>query len=519
MPSTFTSRLRLELQATGENTDTWGERLNTVCELIEDALAGITTVNTTGGTSILTTANSDTDEARRAAIKVTGTLVSNAIIQIPAVSKVYIIINATSGDFTVSVKTSSGAAAVLGQGAIGIAFCDGTDTRLISGVAEGDVPTNVNNLTIINDLIVQGQTTLQDLTVQGDTIFDGGTVTFINGATIDLPDGTVTIDDLSQEVFDTLPQRVVVELNPEAGATLTADMFRTFHLKNCVILDAYICLGENVSSSGAVTMDVKRGAGAGTSIFDTLPSVQEGDSTSEEAGGTLAVINSVQKTVGASLVRFKATVTAAGTGVTGAKLYLHILGGSGVVYEAPSVPVAEGRSTGVIEMWGGSSAPTGAYLCDGSAKSRTTDADLFAVIGTTYGAGDGSTTFNVPNFPGRSPIGAGSGSGLTTRAEGDTGGAESVQLSATESGMPSHSHTGSTDAAASSGSVDIPKVAASGVGAWGVSNDDPIGGNESFDVSHSHSHTVTVNAAAAQAAAAAHNNMMPFLAVNFIIWR
>lgn len=64
--------------------------------------------------------------------------------------------------------------------------------------------------------------------------------------------------------------------------------------------------------------------------------------------------------------------------------------------------------SGVILAFGGSSAPAGYILCNGSAVSRTTFASLFSVIGTTYGVGDGSTTFNVPNMMGVFARGAGS---------------------------------------------------------------------------------------------------------------
>lgn len=57
-------------------------------------------------------------------------------------------------------------------------------------------------------------------------------------------------------------------------------------------------------------------------------------------------------------------------------------------------------SSGLIVAFAGSTAPAGWLICDGSAVSRTTYADLFAAIGTTYGAGDGSTTFNLPDFSG-----------------------------------------------------------------------------------------------------------------------
>ena len=56
-------------------------------------------------------------------------------------------------------------------------------------------------------------------------------------------------------------------------------------------------------------------------------------------------------------------------------------------------------------MWGTGTAPTGWLLCTGTAVSRSTYAALFAVIGTTFGSGDGSTTFNVPNYTNRTPYG------------------------------------------------------------------------------------------------------------------
>ncbi len=82
--------------------------------------------------------------------------------------------------------------------------------------------------------------------------------------------------------------------------------------------------------------------------------------------------------------------------------------------------------------------PSGFLACDGAAVSRATYADLFAVIGTTHGAGDGVTTFNLPDARGRSAVGTGQGSGLTNRALGATGGAESHTL--TEAQMPMHGH-------------------------------------------------------------------------------
>ncbi len=82
---------------------------------------------------------------------------------------------------------------------------------------------------------------------------------------------------------------------------------------------------------------------------------------------------------------------------------------------------AAGLPSGAIIAYGGAAAPNGYLMCNGAAVSRTTYAALFAVIGTTYGSGDGSTTFNIPDLRQRFPLGkADSGTGNTL---GGTGGA------------------------------------------------------------------------------------------------
>lgn len=89
---------------------------------------------------------------------------------------------------------------------------------------------------------------------------------------------------------------------------------------------------------------------------------------------------------------------------------------------------------GIVMPFAGSTAPQGYLLCDGSAVSRTDYADLFTAIGTTYGAGDGSTTFNLPNLSGRVVLGV-----SQSHALGTTGGEATHTL--TEQEMPAHSHT------------------------------------------------------------------------------
>lgn len=94
--------------------------------------------------------------------------------------------------------------------------------------------------------------------------------------------------------------------------------------------------------------------------------------------------------------------------------------------------------TGAISMFAGSSAPTDWLLCDGSAVSRTTYSGLFTVLSTTYGSGDGSTTFNLPDLKGKVPVGYNSAD-TSFDALGETGGAKTHTLTVAE--MPSHTHT------------------------------------------------------------------------------
>jgi microcystin-dependent protein len=146
--------------------------------------------------------------------------------------------------------------------------------------------------------------------------------------------------------------------------------------------------------------------------------------------------------------------------------------------------------SGVISAFGGSTAPTGWLLCDGTAVSRTTYSALFALIGTTYGAGDTTTTFNLPNLKGRVPVGRDN-----TQTEfdtlGETGGEKAVTL--TEAQMPSHNHS-------------INPAMIVGTGSGGINNYAPMGNNPSQAVS-------TFDAGSDQA----HNNLQPYLVINYII--
>lgn len=103
---------------------------------------------------------------------------------------------------------------------------------------------------------------------------------------------------------------------------------------------------------------------------------------------------------------------------------------------------------GVVLPFAGATAPNSLYLiCDGTAVSRTTYAELFALIGTTYGAGDGSTTFNLPDMRGRAAVGKGTHADVDTLADNE---GEAVAKR-----TPKHWHEMTFDTSGGSGATPI----------------------------------------------------------------
>lgn len=123
MPSTYTPRLRLEMQAAGENMNTWGApRLNQTISRIDFSIAGRTVLDLAGSTTHqLVSANVD-DEARAAILDITG-LTAPCVITLPAVSKAYLVRNqgAASATFT----TGAGTTVAVPAGGVTQLFCDG----------------------------------------------------------------------------------------------------------------------------------------------------------------------------------------------------------------------------------------------------------------------------------------------------------------------------------------------------------------------------------------------------------
>jgi Microcystin-dependent protein len=226
---------------------------------------------------------------------------------------------------------------------------------------------------------------------------------------------------------------------------------------------------------------------------------------------------------------------------------------------------------GMIIQYAGEYAPKGFFICDGREVSRETYEDLFKIIGTTYGSGDGSKTFNIPNLKGRVPVGLDKNDN-DFKMLGNTGGEKEHQLKIDE--IPSHNHKATTviesagshihEATSSSNGSHSHTVSgtANSAGSHGHSTyyltdltnnkgdsrrrgvesansgnsaDNVIaGGSHSHTVSgttnsvSSHTHTITVKSGGSHIHGAttnventgggkAHNNLQPYIVLNYII--
>ena len=159
--------------------------------------------------------------------------------------------------------------------------------------------------------------------------------------------------------------------------------------------------------------------------------------------------------------------------------------------------------TAEIRIFAGNFAPRGWAFCNGQLLPISQNTALFSLIGTTYG-GDGRTTTALPNLKGRAPMHPGRGPGLTARRLGQRGGTETITL--TEAQMPNHTHT-------LTGSEELGE------------DDQPVGrhfaavppGAPIYGAASGANGTLAPNALPNAGGSLPHNNMQPFLVMNFII--
>ena len=129
MPSTYSTNLKIELIATGEQSGTWGDTTNlNLGTLVEQAIAGYDTQAVTdGAATVVTISNGVSSVGRNYVIELTGALTANRTVEVPAVDKPYVFFNNTSGGFSVTVKVSGGTGVTIANGKTAIVYTNSVD--------------------------------------------------------------------------------------------------------------------------------------------------------------------------------------------------------------------------------------------------------------------------------------------------------------------------------------------------------------------------------------------------------
>lgn len=260
--------------------------------------------------------------------------------------------------------------------------------------------------------------------------------------------------------------------------------------------------GSSNAFVGALNPAITSNSSLGEAVVVNFPSAITGAATLNLGGGATALVDaqgnafSSANTVpaGNSIVQYDPTISK-----------YRVLGIGGIDQVARNAAAAAVIPPGVVHEYEGIVAPAGYLMCDGSAVSRTNYSALFAVIGTKHGAGDGSTTFNVPDRRDRMPIGAG-----TIAAVGDKGGSKDAVVVAHSHNAsssvsdPGHSHPASNTANSQSGS-----------GAFTVGSDGHEGSPPYTDAATTGiSVSTTVSSSGVDGT---NKNLPPYIGTNFII--
>lgn len=471
MTSTYTSNSGIEKPATGDQSGTWGSTTNTNFDIIDQAISGVVSLSLSGTSSTLTTSDGSTSDGGNKVLVLGGSPSGTHTITISPndAEKVYIVANNSGQD--VIFTQGSGGNVTVSNGRKTIIFADG------AGSTAG-----------ITDSLVNIQTTAFGSFDATTALKISGTAVTSTAAELNLLDGSVagTIVNSKGVVYGGSGEVNATTLQI-GGASITATSAELNTMDGITATTAELNIMDGVT---ATTAELNYTDGVTSNIQTQLDAKQ-----ATITGGATSIASS-------DLTASRAVISdGSGKVSTSATTSTEIGYVSGVTSAIQTqIDAVASVPTGTVFPYAGTSAPTGYLLCFGQSLSTSTYADLFAVVGYTYG-GSGSN-FNLPDMRGRTVAGqddmggssanrlTGQSGGVNGDTLGGTGGAETHTL--TEAQMPAHNH------------AVYPHAGFVGGGTPGA------GGPDTTTTVHSSVTSTT-------GSSAAHNNVQPTLILNYMI--
>lgn len=464
MASTYTANSGIEKPGSGEQSGTWGDTTNTNFDIIDRALNGVGAITLSGTTHTLTTSDGSLSDGGYKALVFGGSPSGTNTVTISPndQDKVYLVKNDTNQ--SIIITQGSGGNATIPSGSIAWVFADGAGSGAAVTAASFDV---------VNDTSPQL----------------GGNLD-VNGKNINFNDSSGASDD---------------RLNFGAGTDMSIyhDGSNSFITEsgtgNLKIQGSQVAIE---SPDGGETLASFVDDGAATLFYDNSAKMAT-DSGGITVTGQITITGSNIVFEGATADAHETTFTV--TDPT-ADRTITFPNSSGTV--ALTSDVSASLPSGTIVPYAGSSAPSGYLLAYGQAVSRSTYSDLFSAIGTTYGVGDGSSTFNLPDLRGRTiagqdDMGGSSADRLTNQTGGvngdtlgGTGGSETHTL--TEAQLAAHTH---------------------GAGSYTTNiRTDGVGAGARTQSNNASNATIAVTGTSGSTGSGdAHNNVQPTIILNYII--